>query len=90
MESDDEEQPGDHGVTEARHDHDADTWQPVGELARRQREQRHRHELGETDQAEIEGVVPDRVDLPADRDLRHLHRKPRAEHRGPEAAEVGV
>ena len=32
----------------------------------------------------------DRVDLPADRDLRHLLREPRAEHRRPEPPEVAM
>ena len=39
---------------------------------------------------EVERAVVDRVDLPADRDLRHLHREARAEHRRPEAPEVGM
>jgi len=77
-------------VGEAPHRHHGDPWQAVGELPSGQREERHGSELRQADQAEIEGAVVDRVDLPADRDRGHLHRQARAEHRRPETAEVAV
>ena len=43
----------------------------IGDLADDDREPHHRHELGEPDQAEVEGVVGELVDLPADGDTLH-------------------
>ena len=60
--------------------------EPVGELARRQREQRQRDELHQPDQAEVERVAVDRVDLPADRDRDHLPAEAEHEDRDPEDA----
>ena len=47
----------------------------IRQVAGRQREQQQREELREPDQAEVERVLADRVDLPADRDERHLQRE---------------
>ena len=60
----------------------------IGELTRRQREERQRDELGQSDEAEVEGPVADRVDLPADRDHHHLRREAVREQRRPEQREA--
>jgi len=44
----------------------------VGERSPRDRQQRHRRELEQSDETEIERPVVDVVDLPADRDRDHL------------------
>ena len=62
----------------------------VGELSRRQREDRQRHELREPDEPEVERVAVDRVHLPADRDGEHLRREPVRERRRPEQREVAL
>ena len=46
----------------------------VRELTRRQREQRDREELRDADEAEVEGVLVDRVHLPPDADRDDLGR----------------
>ena len=53
-----------------------------------QREQRQRQELGEADEAEVERVPVQLVDLPADRDLAHRQRQPGGDGREPEEPEV--
>ena len=60
----------------------------VGELACREREDRQRHEFREPDEAEVERVAVDRVDLPADRDDEHLQREAVRERGRPEQREV--
>ena len=54
---------------------------PVGEVSCRECEQRQRQEHREPDEAEVERIAIDRVDLPPDRDERHLDRE-RGRHRG--------
>ncbi len=54
---------------------------PIGEVSRREREQREREEHREADDPEVERVAVDRVDLPSDRDERHLDRE-RSRHGG--------
>ena len=61
--------------------------QTVGDLARRQREQRKRQELHQSHEAEVEWIAADRVDLPADRDREHLRRQAVREDRRPEQGE---
>ena len=59
----------------------------VGELPRRQREDRQRKELSEPDEPEVERPVPDRIDLPADRYDHHLPREAVGQQRRPEQRE---
>ena len=61
---------------------------PVGEVPGRQREDRQRRELEEADQAEVERVLVDRVDLPPDRDRDHVLGEAHAEDRRPQEREV--
>ena len=60
----------------------------IGDLPRRQREDRQRQELHQPDEPEVERMVVDRVDLPADRDREHLRRQPVREQGRPEEPEV--
>ena len=62
----------------------------VGQVPGRQREQRQRDEHREADEPEVERVAADRVDLPADRDERHLDRERRREHDAEEENEIAV
>ena len=59
--------------------------EPVGDRAGGQGEEEQRQELGQADEAEMERVPRDLVDLPADRDEHHLAGQPvrdaRAEQR---------
>ena len=48
---------------------------PVGEVSCRECEQRQRQEHREPDEAEVERIAIDRIDLPPDRDERHLDRE---------------
>jgi hypothetical protein len=57
---------------------------PVGEMPRRQCKDRQREELREADEPEIERVVADRVDLPADRDHHHLRGEAVRQQRRPQ------
>ena len=63
---------------------------PVGEVTGREREQRQRHEHREPDEPEVERVAVDRVDLPADRDERHLDRERRRHGRDDVEREVAM
>ena len=63
-------------------------WQPVGDVAGREREQRQRKELGEADQAQVERALVDGVHLPPDCDGQHLSREARRENRPPVEREV--
>ncbi len=63
---------------------------PVGDVACRQHQQHERQELRETDQAEVERIAGDRVDLPADGDRLHLHRDRCEQARRQEAREVRI
>jgi len=65
----------------------ADGGVAIGELARREREQRQRQELRQADETEVERPVANRVDLPADCDDDHLRRESVREQRGPEERE---
>ena len=59
----------------------------VGDLSRRQSEDQQRQELGQPDQAEVEWILVDEVDLHADRDDDHLEREPARQRRCPEERE---
>ena len=70
------EQPdGDGRVDRHRDRQDGASRVPVGEMAGGKREQRERNEHREPDEPEVERVAVDLVDLPADRDERHLDRE---------------
>ena len=62
----------------------------VGQLAGGQREEEQRQELGEPDEPEVQRVLAYRVDLPPDRDERHLQRERLGDERHPEEREVAV
>jgi hypothetical protein len=59
----------------------------VGDLPRGQGENQERQELREPDEAEVERILVDQVDLHADRDDEHLEREPARERRRPEERE---
>ena len=84
----DDEQQRDRDVQHERRRGHRPPRQPVCDLSRRQREQRQRQELHQPDEAEVERVVVDRVDLPADRDREHLEGEAVREERRPEEREV--
>ena len=67
--------------------HDQPPAEAVGDRARDQDQQQRRQELNDPDQAEIEGIARQIVDLPADRDGNDLGREGRQEPRYPEAEE---
>ncbi len=62
----------------------------IGDVACGQHQQHERQELGQANQAEVERLAGDRVDLPADRDRLHLHRDRREQPRRQEAHEARV
>jgi len=53
-----------------------------------QREERERDELGEPNQAEVERVAADRIDLPADRDGDHVLGEAHRADRRPQVGEL--
>ena len=63
---------------------------PVRDVARGQHQQHERQELRQADEAEVERIAGDRVDLPADRDRLHLHGDRGEQPRRQEAHEVRV
>ncbi len=67
----DERQRHEGGETDRRREHEVPR-DAVCELSRGEREEQHRHELEQADQAQIEGGMADREDLPADRDRDHV------------------
>src|SRR5439155_1503973 len=71
-ERDDEEERRRDERDRVRERDDQPTRIAAGELARRQREQRDREELRDADEAEVERVLVDRVDLPPDADRDDL------------------
>ena len=83
-----DERDGDRDREHERAGRDRAPRQPVGDLPGREREERQRQELHQPDEAEVERVAVDRVDLPADRDREHLRREPVREERRPEKPEV--
>ena len=86
-----EEQPERDGRVDAdREREDRAPRVPVGEVPRREGEQRQRDEHREPDEPEIERVPVDLVDLPADRDERHLDRDGRRDRRRDVEREVAV
>ncbi len=85
---DHEQDQGDPDLQARRDGGHAASGHPIGELAGRQREERQRQKLGEPDEPEVEGPVPDRIDLPADRDDHHLRREAVREQRRPEQREA--
>ena len=87
-ERDEDERDGDRDGEHERRGRDGAPRQPVGDLPRRKREDRQRQELHQADEAEVERVAVDRVDLPADRDREHLRREAVREERRPEKREV--
>ena len=62
----------------------------VGEVPCRQREDRQRDEHREPDEPEVERVARDLVELPADRDERHLDREPGRNRRDEVEDEVAM
>ncbi len=60
------------GVTEGQ---DQPSIPTIGNLARNQDQRQKRHELREADEAQVERIMRDRVDLPSHRDALHLHRE---------------
>ena len=69
----DQEQPGAERVHDKRQRHDEAAVVAVGDGAGGEHEHEHRQELREADQPEIERIVRDVVDLPADGDALDLH-----------------
>ncbi len=86
----DEEGRGDERVDDDRERVEAPARESVGEVARRNREQKQRQELGEPDEPEVERILANRVHLPPDGDRRHRHREARGDERHPEEREVAV
>jgi hypothetical protein len=76
-----EEAEGDHCVDRYRDREDGTSRVAVREVPGGERQQRQRDEHREPDDPEVERVPVDLVDLPADRDERHLDRE-RRRHRG--------
>ena len=62
----------------------------VDEHPRRDREQEDRRELEQADQPEVEGVVANRVNLPADRDGDHLLRQVHRQDHDHEQREIAA
>ena len=76
VDADDEQQHRDHRVDGERAHVDQLSRQPVGQRPGGQREEEQRQELGQADEAEVERVPGDVVDLPADGDEDHLAAEP--------------
>ena len=85
---DEQQADRDGGVEPDREREDRPAGVPVGEVPRRQRQERQRQEHREPDDPEVERVAVDRVDLPADRDERHLDRERRRHGRADVEREV--
>ena len=87
----DEEQPDHDGDVERSRDRQQCTARKaIRQVARRQGEERQRDEHRQPDQPEVEWIAVNRVDLPTDRDERHLDREPRREHDAEEDNEIAV
>ena len=71
-----QQQDRDHRIDGERAHVDQLPRQPVCERAGRQREEEQRQELGQADEAEVERIPGDVVDLPADGDEDHLAAEP--------------
>ena len=90
VEADEQQQSRDRRVRDERADQDELARQPVRDRAGGQREEQQRQELGEADQAEVERVPVDVVDLPADRDEHHLAPEPVRDRRAQEPRVVAL
>ncbi len=77
----------DHDLEDEADGDDRAAREAVGDLPRGQGENQQRQELGEPDEAEVERILVDQVDLHADRDDEHLEREPARERRRPEERE---
>ena len=65
-------------------------WEPIRQVPGRQGEEWQRNEHREPDEAEIERIASNGIDLPADRDERHLDGEPRRQHDAEEEDEIAV
>ena len=74
-------------LEERRQRHDQPASETVGGCTRHQHQQQRRQELDDADEAEIERIAGEVVDLPADGDRDDLGRKGRQKPRRPEAQE---
>ena len=63
---------------------------PIGDMTRGQHQQHERQKLRQADQAEVERIARDRVNLPADGDRLHLHGDRSQEPRRQEAREIRI
>ena len=82
-----------YGVHDRNHQRQSDdepSRNAVRELSRRKRQQRQRDELREPDEPDVERMMVDPVDLPADRNRNHLHREHTREVRDPVRAEIAI
>ena len=87
----DEEQPEHDGRVEQRREPEQRAARvAVGPVPGGQREQRQRDEHRQADEPEVERVAPHRVDLPADRDERHLDGERRRSRDSEEENEIAV
>ena len=88
--ADEDERRRDHGQEHDRDRQHEPTRDPVGELAGRQGQHEQRRELEQPDQPEVERLVVDAVDLPADSDRDHLAAEVHRAHGDDEDAEVAA
>ena len=87
----DEEQPDHDGHVERGRDREQrPPRKAIRQVTGRQGEERQRDEHRQPDEPEVERIAVNRVDLPADRDERHLDREPRREHDAEEDNEIAV
>src|SRR5207237_1287708 len=85
-----EEERCDRKLDYERHERDQAARKPVGERAGGECERKKRRELAQADEAEVERVAVNRIDLPADRDGHHLRREAAQEIRAEEQREVAL
>ncbi len=86
-ERDQHENRRDHDLEDEADGDDRAARETVGDLPRGQGENQERQEFREPDEAEVERILVDQVDLHADRDDEHLKREPARERRRPEERE---
>ena len=86
-ERDQDEDRRDHDLEDEADGNNRASREAVGDLSRRQSEDQQRQELRQPDQAEVEWILVDQIDLDTDRDDEHLQREPACERRSPEKRE---
>jgi hypothetical protein len=70
--------------------HDPPAIETIGHVPARQRQHQHRRELHPADVPERDGPMGERIDLPADRDRRHLRAQIQRQRRDDVPAKIAV